>query len=38
MKTDSCLRYLEEDQHGLVFKRGRIGEVDYHLRAGQGLI
>src|SRR6266481_2938347 len=28
---------LEEFQHRLVFKRGRIGEVDHHLRAGQGL-
>src|SRR6516164_911748 len=27
---------LEEFQHRLVFKRGRIGEVDHHLRAGQG--
>jgi hypothetical protein len=28
---------LEELQHRLVFKRRRIGEVDYHLRAGHGL-
>src|SRR5262249_18465726 len=28
---------LEEFQHRLVFERGRIGEVDHHLRAGQGL-
>src|SRR6185312_8633236 len=28
---------LEELQHRLVFKRGRIGEVDHHLRAGHGL-
>src|SRR5215475_14345668 len=28
---------LEEFQHRLVFKRGRIGEVDHHLRAGQDL-
>src|SRR5215813_7769337 len=28
---------LEEYQHRLVFKRGRVGEVDHHLRAGQGL-
>src|SRR5262249_44291855 len=30
-------RGLEEFQHRLVFKRGRIGEVDHHLRAGYGL-
>src|SRR4051795_8092812 len=29
---------LEEFQHRLVFKRGRIGEVDHHLRAGHGLL
>src|SRR6267142_4379688 len=28
---------LEEFQHRLVFKGGRIGEVDHHLRAGHGL-
>ena len=28
---------LEEFQHRPVFKRGRIGEVDHHLRAGHGL-
>src|SRR5262249_29255688 len=28
---------LEEVQHRLVFERGRIGEVDYHLRARHGL-
>src|SRR6516165_751760 len=28
---------LEELQHRLVFKRGRVGEVDHHLRAGHGL-
>jgi hypothetical protein len=28
---------LEEFQHRLVFKRGRIGEVDHRLRAGQGV-
>src|SRR5215470_14849106 len=28
---------LEEFQHRLVFKRGRVGEVDHHLRAGHGL-
>jgi hypothetical protein len=28
---------FEEFQHRLVFKRGRIGEVDHHLRAGHGL-
>ena len=40
----SCLRRekvaagrLEELQHRLVFERRRIGEVDHHLRAGQGL-
>jgi hypothetical protein len=27
---------LEKFQHRLVFKRGRIGEVDYHLGAGHG--
>src|SRR5215475_5369271 len=30
-------RGLEEFQHRLVFKRGRIGEVDHYLRAGHGL-
>src|SRR6185437_6696360 len=29
---------LEEFQHRPVFKRGRIGEVDHHLRAGNGLL
>src|SRR5215831_8598863 len=29
---------LEEFQHRLVFKRGRIGEVDHQLRAGHGLL
>src|ERR1051326_2134937 len=28
---------FEEFQHRFVFKRGRIGEVDYDLRAGHGL-
>src|SRR6516162_5088007 len=28
---------LEELQHRLVFKRGRVGEIDHHLRAGHGL-
>ena len=28
---------LEECQHRPVFKGGRIGEVDHHLRAGHGL-
>ena len=28
---------LEECRHRLVFKRGRVGEVDHHLRAGYGL-
>src|SRR5436305_14780906 len=28
---------LEEFQHRLVLERGRIGEVDHHLRAGHGL-
>src|SRR5215469_14362982 len=28
---------LEECQNRLVFERGRIGEVDHHLRAGHGL-
>src|SRR5215467_9231352 len=28
---------LKELQHRLVFKRGRVGEVDHHLRAGHGL-
>ena len=28
---------LEEFQHRLVFKRGRVGEVDHYLRAGHGL-
>ena len=28
---------LEEFQHGLVFERRRIGEVDHHLGAGHGL-
>src|SRR5438132_13385237 len=28
---------LEEFQHRLVLKRGRVGEVDHHLRAGHGL-
>ena len=29
---------LEEVQHRLVFKRGRVGEVDHHLRPGHGLL
>src|SRR5215475_13441429 len=29
---------LEEVQHRLVFKRGRIGEVDHHLRTSHGLV
>src|SRR5262245_55554062 len=29
---------LEEFQHRLVFERGRVGEVDHHLRTGQGLL
>jgi hypothetical protein len=29
---------FEEFQHRLIFKRGRIGEVDHHLRAGHGLL
>ncbi len=33
-----ALGSLEEFQHRLVFKRGRIGEVDHHLRSGQGLL
>ena len=28
---------LEEFQHRLVFKRGRIGKVDHHLRTSHGL-
>jgi hypothetical protein len=28
---------LEEFRHCLILKRGRIGEVDYYLRAGDGL-
>ena len=28
---------LEELQHRPVFERGRVGEVDDHLRAGHGL-
>src|SRR6185437_419160 len=31
-------RGLEELQHRLVLKRRRVGEVDYHLRAGHGLL
>src|SRR5438309_2561906 len=30
-------RGLEELQHRLVLKRGRVGEVDHYLRAGHGL-
>src|SRR3954466_12405031 len=29
---------LEKFQHGLVFERRRIGEVNHHLRAGQGVL
>jgi hypothetical protein len=28
---------LEELQDGLVFERGRVGQVDHHLRAGHDL-
>ena len=36
-RKEVALGSLEEFQHGFVFKRGRIGEVDHHLRAGQDL-